>query len=284
MADVLNTMSGQQELLVQTKLERLHTRLQHIVSQQPLDLDYLEFVCSQEAVLFSAASNQVLIPKAIVDALTELHKLVVEERENQVLVVSMQIMYLGAANNNRSSTALPFFQQSVDRYGFPSRIERLWRDVWCAVTSIYYSVLHSLEEDGLLDLSNIAHLFSCHYAFLPRLQASLDIFTSGWDNHPLRTEGNLTPNQLWEMGNIQHAMAEPENAEGLYLPHLDWEDSGLPDEPYHGVTVPEMGDVLSDEQMAALRAAINPLGHSQSHGSDIYLITVQYVQHLLGLQ
>lgn len=64
----------------------------------------------------------------------------------------------------------------------------------------------------------------------------------------------------------------------LYLPHLDWEDSGLPD-----VTVPEMGDVLSDEQMAALRAAINPLGHSQSHGSDIYLLTVEYFQHLLGL-
>lgn len=72
--------------------------------------------------------------------------------------------------------------------------------------------------------------------------------------------------------------------QGLYLPHLDWEDSDLPDEPHHGVTVPEMGDVLSDELMAALRAAINPLGHSQSHGSDIYLLTVQYVQHLLGLQ
>lgn len=72
--------------------------------------------------------------------------------------------------------------------------------------------------------------------------------------------------------------------QGLYLPHLDWEDSGLPDEPHHGVTVTEMGDVLSDEQMAALRAAINPLGNSQSHGSDIYLLTVQYVQHLLGLE
>lgn len=60
-------------------LERLHTGLQHIVSQQPLDLDYLDFVCSQEAVIFSAVSDQVLILKAIVDALTVLHKFVVEE-------------------------------------------------------------------------------------------------------------------------------------------------------------------------------------------------------------
>ncbi|XP_065144018.1 uncharacterized protein [Paramisgurnus dabryanus] len=81
-------------------LERLQTRLQHIVSQQPLDLDYLEFVCSQEAVLFSAASNQVLIPKAIVDALTELHKLVVEERENQVPIVSVQVCH-GATGRPR---------------------------------------------------------------------------------------------------------------------------------------------------------------------------------------
>lgn len=72
--------------------------------------------------------------------------------------------------------------------------------------------------------------------------------------------------------------------QGLYLQHLDWEDSGLPDDPHHGVTVLETGHVLSAEQVAALRAAIDPLGQSQSHGSDIYLATVQYVQHLLGLQ
>ncbi len=71
-------------------------------------------------------------------------------------------------------------------------------------------MLHSLEDDGLLDLSNNIHLYSCHYVFLSRLQASLDTFHDGWDNHPIRTEGNMTPNQLWEMGYIQHPVAEPE--------------------------------------------------------------------------
>ncbi|KAI2665850.1 putative HTH-type transcriptional regulator PH1692 [Labeo rohita] len=403
-------------------MERLQLRLQHILSRQPLDLDYLQFICTQEMVLFSAFSDQIALPGCIVDGLTELYRLVTEEKSNNVTTVFIQvthgaagrprfdvsqdyllhllhqglpvsciasllevsrrtvyrrmsdlnvtvrslyntlsgseldnlvaeikenmphagyrlvmgglqarghrvqwervrasmhrvdtmgilsrlnrlgcvvrrkysvpgpkalvhidtnhklirynivifgaidgfsrkIMYLGAANNNLSSTALAFFQQSIEEYGFPLRvrgdhgvenvgiarlmftvrgtgrasfiagksvhnrrqvifslllkIERLWRDVWCAVTSIYYSVLHSLEDDGFLDLSSNMHLFSCHDVFLPRLQASLDTFHDGWDNHPIRTEGNMTPNQLWEMGNIRHTVTEPdlENSE-----------------------------------------------------------------------
>lgn len=74
-------------------------------------------------------------------------------------------------------------------------MERLWRDVWVAVTSKYHDVLHSLEEDGLLDISNDIHLFGVHYIFVPRLRADLETFTEGWNNHPLRTEGGLTPEQ-----------------------------------------------------------------------------------------
>lgn len=56
--------------------------------------------------------------------------------------------------------------------------------------------LHTLEEGGLLDLSSSLDLFCCHYVFLPRLQASLDTFRETWDNHPIRTEQNMTPQQL----------------------------------------------------------------------------------------
>ncbi|KAF3850669.1 hypothetical protein F7725_012441 [Dissostichus mawsoni] len=83
------------------------------------------------------------------------------------------------------------------------RIERLWRDVWVAVSSKYHDVLHSLEEDGLLDISDVVHLFGVHYIFVPRLRADLDTFIQGWNNHPLRTEGGLTPEQLWCMGHLQ---------------------------------------------------------------------------------
>lgn len=84
------------------------------------------------------------------------------------------------------------------------RTERLWRDVWIAVTSKYHDVLHSLEEEGLLDISDVVHLFGVHYIFVPRLRADLDVFIGGWNNHSLRTEGGLTPEQLWSMGHQQH--------------------------------------------------------------------------------
>lgn len=88
------------------------------------------------------------------------------------------------------------------------RIERLWRDVWVSATQLFYEVLHSLEEDGLLDLSNVVHLFCAHHIFIPRLANTLHTFVEAWDNHPLRTEGGLTPNQLWVLGHMTDVEAE----------------------------------------------------------------------------
>ena len=79
-----------------------------------------------------------------------------------------------------------------DRHLYFYRIERMWRDVWMAVTCIFYDVLHTLEEDGVLDIANIMHLFCVHYVFLPRLRSALQVFVAGWNHHPLRTERNHT--------------------------------------------------------------------------------------------
>uniref|UniRef100_A0A6Q2XMV9 Resolvase HTH domain-containing protein n=1 Tax=Esox lucius TaxID=8010 RepID=A0A6Q2XMV9_ESOLU len=138
-----------------------------------------------------------------------------------------KIMYLNAGSNNTANTALQFFLDGVRRFGWPynlidpwgtflcsnCRIERLWRDIWTGVTHIYYDVLHSLEEDGSLDISDNLHLFCAQYTFLPRLKADLAKFSAGWNDHPIRTEGFLTPNQLWELGMLQHPIRKPETFE-----------------------------------------------------------------------
>ncbi|KAI9549071.1 hypothetical protein NQZ68_003606 [Dissostichus eleginoides] len=288
--------SGTQVMVGRHVLNRLQSRLEQASQRQPLDLDYLEFICMSEMTLIRSLSAHINFPQEVLEGLLQLVTRIttevdgrrttvvvdrtVGERGRPKLVVSkdhlqnliemdlsvpciskllgiscktvrrrMQqwglsiresyskmtddeldslvsaikedspnlghrmIMYLQVANNNKASTALQFFLEAVDKHGFPSRIERLWRDVWNVVSSIYYDLLHSLEEDGLLDPANCTHLFCAQYVFLPRIQEDLDTFTDGWNNHSLRTERNLTPNQLWEIGKSQSPVSPPDNFE-----------------------------------------------------------------------
>ncbi len=87
-------------------LERLQSRLIHILSRQPLDLDYLQFICTQEIVLCSAFSEQIPLPESIMDGLTHLYRLVTQHKSNQVLEVFVEVSH-GAAGR-------PRFQVSQD--------------------------------------------------------------------------------------------------------------------------------------------------------------------------
>lgn len=84
-----------------------------------------------------------------------------------------------------------------------------------AVSNVYYGILHNLEDEGVLDPSDSIHLFCAQHMFLPRLQKDLDVFRVGWDNHPLRTEQNLSPHQLWTVGLLQNPVDNPDQAEVL---------------------------------------------------------------------
>ena len=81
-----------------------------------------------------------------------------------------------------------------------TRTERLWRDVLHCIISLYYSLFSHLEEIGILDIEEDLVLWALHYVFIPRSTAHLETFVSAYGNHPLSTENNRTPDQLWVEG------------------------------------------------------------------------------------
>ena len=55
-----------------------------------------------------------------------------------------------------------------------------------------------MESIGILDPLN--ELVALHLVYQPRLDKALKNFISFWNNHKLRTEGALTPMQIWMPG------------------------------------------------------------------------------------
>ena len=83
-------------------------------------------------------------------------------------------------------------------------IERLWRDVFQGCTVLYYNLFYHMESEGLLDPDSGIHLFSLHYVYLPRINASLRAFTEAWNRHPMQSEQGLSPQQLWIRGTAEY--------------------------------------------------------------------------------
>ena len=63
---------------------------------------------------------------------------------------------------------------------------------------MYYDLFDYLEEKLLLDVNNHSHMWALQ--FLPRINKALQIFKDGCNVHPISTEHNRSPNQLWILG------------------------------------------------------------------------------------
>ena len=82
------------------------------------------------------------------------------------------------------------------------RIERLWRDMHKSVTVLFYKLFYFLEHHARLDHLNEYNLWALHYIFIPRINRALQEFTNSWNNHPLRTAGHKSPQQLFTAGSL----------------------------------------------------------------------------------
>lgn len=80
------------------------------------------------------------------------------------------------------------------------RIKRLWREVNRIVCRPYRNIFYYLESEHLLDPLNDIHLYCLHRVYIPKINHSLLEFCRQINNHPMRTERNLSPHQLFISG------------------------------------------------------------------------------------
>ena len=143
------------------------------------------------------------------------------------------IVFLQALTNNRASTALQHFQSAVEHYNLPSRVrsglgmenievacfmlqekglsrgshltgkfvhnqrrEHLWCDVNRVIVSRFLNNFLFLEHSGILDPTDEVHLFCIHLVYIPLINNVINQFIS----HPVSTQCNFSPNQLWIQG------------------------------------------------------------------------------------
>ena len=231
---------------------------------------------------------------------------------------SRLITFLWCSNNNRSDTVLDLFTEATHMYGTPSRIrtdhggenvliwqlmeevggvgrasyiagssvhntriERLWRDVYTAVTTTYVSIFLELEERNLLDPGNEADLFCLHYVFIPRINSTLKCFASSWNSHPLSTENNLSPLQLYTANSGQSNLFSDESD------CIDFDHYGIdvgiqtPEDPRSEVIIPDTSIPLSGESIHAFKSTVYPLRSCNDYGIQLYCECVAVVYSLM---
>lgn len=145
------------------------------------------------------------------------------------------------------------------------RIERLWCDVNRIVASRFVNIFAFLEERMLLDGTNELHLYCLHFVYLPIINAALDELTGQWNNHPVTTECNFSPNQLWLQGMLSlrnsgySAVMDVTNGQTVDFFQYGVDDDGPVAEMQYDyrVAVPESPIMVNEHQERVLNQARN---------------------------
>ncbi|CAB3998789.1 Hypothetical predicted protein [Paramuricea clavata] len=167
------------------------------------------------------------------------------------------------------------------------RIERLWRDIFQGCTGVFYDLFCEMEGLGLLDPNNDTHLWCLHSIFLPLINNHLTSWKDAWIRHPLSSEKNKTPLQLWIQGLNAISMTNSTVAREVFQEGEDYQNYGVDWEEAVGeiepdmVEVPETNSGLNEEQADEIRSQI-PANVTINNAFDVYYDILNRSLTMLG--
>ena len=132
---------------------------------------------------------------------------------------------------------------------------------------------------------NECHLWALHYIFIPRINRSLKEFVNGWNNHPIRTAGHKSPQQLFTAGSL---LLQNFQIPALYFFHSADDMYGIdPDGPIpvaeESISVPQSTLRFSDTDKQSFQQHFDPLGVSDNYGIDLYEQTIQFISSFIPI-
>lgn len=237
---------------------------------------------------------------------------------------SCLIVFLHASTNNRATTVLTYFQEAVVKYNLPSwvrcnlgmenlevarymletrglnrgsiitgtsvhnqRIERLWRDVNRIVISRFLNIFLYLERNGFLCSTNEVHLYCLQLVYLDLVNQALDEFTAQWNSHPVTTETNFSPRQLWvsQMVTLQQsnytAVQDVLGASTDYSNYGIDEEGPVPEAEEYRISVPPLALQSSADQLHLVQNAINESRDESQNGIFSYLLALKIIHSFI---
>ena len=121
---------------------------------------------------------------------------------------------------------------------------------------------------------------------MPRINRALLSFQDAWNNHPLSTEGNWSPLQLFTAFSVGNPLFDHEDDTinpQIYGTDPDQilqeEDDSELDATI--IMVPDTTLPLSASSMDTLKLSVDPLGPSTSFGADLYVRAIALVGTLM---